>query len=157
MPAIVPPGKAARNIPATDVYRSRPPGVQWGMTYRAVPLAVVVASLAAAGLAGCSSSSSPSFPHAWCGPLITQFHAKETRGAYLHGLAAAEKKGAPVAGLIADESAFAQDEATANTATTGSFAALAAAPAAIAKVIADLKQLNAECGQPAGAYKGDNT
>lgn len=125
------------------------------MTNRAVPLAVVLAALAATSLTACSPG--PPYPHAWCAPLIKQFHVKETCGAYLKGLAAVERQGGPVAALIADESAFAQDEATANTATTGSFAALAAAPAAIAKVIADLKQLNAACGQPASAYKSDNT
>jgi hypothetical protein len=123
------------------------------MTNR-VSLAAALTVLAAASLAGCGSG--PSYPHSWCPPLIAQFHAKESRQAYLSGLAAVRKQGAPAGDLIADESAYAQDEATADVPGTAGFAAVAAAPAVFAKVGADLKELNAECGQPAAAYKADN-
>lgn len=149
------PRGTACNVSATGVHRPRLPGVKWGMTNRAAPLAALTV-LAAATLAACGSSA-PSYPHAWCGPLITAFHAKETRQAYLNGLAATQKQGAPVAQLIADETAYTQNQATANSTGTGGFAAVAAAPAVLAKVIADLRQLNSECGQAASAYKADNT
>jgi hypothetical protein len=123
------------------------------MTSRASSLAVVLAALAIAPLAACSSG--PSRP-AWCSPLTAQFHAKETRQAYLNGLAAAEKSGAPVGRLIADETAYTQNQAAANTPGVAGFSALADAPKVLAKVTADLKALNAECGQAGDAYKSDN-
>jgi hypothetical protein len=123
------------------------------MTYRAVPLAVVLAALAAVPLAGCSPG--PSHP-AWCAPLVSAFHAHESRQAYLNGLVAAEGKGAPAGKLIEDETAYTQDEADANGTGTDSFAALADAPKALARVSADLQQLNKQCGQPGDAYKSDN-
>jgi hypothetical protein len=123
------------------------------MTNRA-PLAAALTVLAAASLTGCGSG--PSYPHSWCPPLIAQFHAKESRQAYLSGLAAVQKQGAPVSRLITDESTYTQNQATADVPGTAGFAAVAAAPAVFAKVGADLKELNAECGQPADAYKSDN-
>lgn len=123
------------------------------MTNRTALPAAALAVLAASLAAGCSPG--PSHP-AWCAPLVTQFHAKESRQAYLDGLAAVERQGAPVGQLITDEKAYTQDEADANVPGTDSFAALADAPKALARVSADLKSLNAECGQPADAYKSDN-
>lgn len=125
------------------------------MTPRTRLSAAALAAVAAASLAaGCSSS--PASPHAWCTPLITQFHAKETRQAYLNGLAAVERQGAPVQALITDEAAYTQNQATASTPGTAGFGAVASAPAVLAKVSADLKELNSECGQDADAYKSDN-
>jgi hypothetical protein len=123
------------------------------MTNRARLLAAVLMTLAAASLTACGSG--PSRP-SWCAPLIIQFHAHETRQAYLNGLAAVQGQGAPVGQLITDETAYTQDEADANGTGTNSFAALADAPKVLAKVSADLKGLNAGCGQPADAYKTDN-
>lgn len=124
------------------------------MTNRARSLAVIVAVLTAASLAACSSG--PSSPHPWCAPLIVQFHAHESRQAYLNGLAAIEKQGAPVGKLITDETAYTQNQAAANTPGVAGFSALAGAPKVLARVSADLKELNAECGQAADAYKSDN-
>jgi len=124
------------------------------MTNRASSLAVVLAAAAlAAPLAACSSA--PSRP-AWCAPLIVQFRAHETRQAYLNGLAAVQKQGAPVGKLIADEAAYTANQASANSLGTAGFAAVAAAPKVLARVSADLKALNEQCGQPADAWKGDN-
>jgi hypothetical protein len=124
------------------------------MTNRASLLAATLAVLAAAPLAACSSA--PSSPHPWCAPLIAQFHVHETRQAYLNGLAAVGKSGAPVGELLADEAAYTENQATANSLSTAGFAAVSAAPKVLAKVSADLQQLNAECGQAADAYKSDN-
>jgi hypothetical protein len=121
------------------------------MTLRVKPLA---AALAALPLGACSSA--PAYSHSWCAPLITQFHATESRQAYLSRLAALQRQGAPVAGLIRDETAYTRDVAAANVPGTAGFGALASAPAALGKVSADLKVLNAACGQPADAWKGDN-
>jgi hypothetical protein len=132
------------------------PGVarQQGMTNCARSLAAALTVLAAASLAACSSG--PSYAHPWCAPLIAQFHAHETRQAYLNGLAATGRQGAPVGKLIADETAYTEDQATANAPGTAGFGAVASAPADLAKVSGDLKQLNSECGQAADAYKSDN-
>jgi hypothetical protein len=123
------------------------------MPRRAASLAAL-ALLAAPLAAGCSPGLS--YPHAYCGPLIAQFHAKESRQAYLAGLAAVQKQGAPVAALIKDETVYARDAATAAVPGTQGFGAVADAPAALGKVAVDLRQLNAACGQPADAYKSDN-
>lgn len=114
------------------------------------------AALAVACLAACSSA--PSYPHAWCSPLVTAFHAHVTRAAYVAALLDLENSGAPVGSLVKDETAYAADEQSANDPASGTagFSALGAAPADLAKVSADLQQLNAECGQAASAYKSDN-
>lgn len=119
------------------------------------PADAALAALAAAALLTAACSSGPSAP-SWCAPLITQLHAHESGQKYLDGLTALEKQGAPVAQLVKDDTAYRNDQATANTTGTGSFTALADEPKAIAKVGDDLKTLNAACGQPAGAYKSDN-
>jgi hypothetical protein len=127
------------------------PARQSGMTNYARYLAVVLTVLAAAGLAACSSG--PSYPHTWCAPLIAQFHAKQSQAAYVAGL---QSSGAPAGKLITDIGTYERDQATANVPGTASFSALAAEPGDLAVVSGDLKQLNAECGQAADAYKGDN-
>jgi hypothetical protein len=119
-----------------------------------IPRALAAAVATAASLAACSSG--PSYPHAWCAPLITQFHAHESRQAYLNGLAAVEEQGAPVRNLITDETAYSGNQAAASVPGTAGFGAVASAPAVLGKVSADLKQLNSECGQPTDAYKSDN-
>jgi hypothetical protein len=119
----------------------------------AAALAAAIALLAAAPLTACSSGTPrPS----WCAPLVAQWHAKETRQAYLDELTALARQGAPVSELIADESAFARDNAVANIPGIPGFSALASAPAALGKVAADLQRLNAECGQPGESWKSDN-
>lgn len=117
-------------------------------------LPALTAAVLAPLLVGCSSG--PSYPHAWCGPLIARLHATQTRQAELSALASLQKTGAPVAQLIADEKAYAQNQVTAASTGTDSFGAVADAPKLLSKVTADLKALNSECGQPAGAYKSDN-
>jgi hypothetical protein len=126
------------------------------MSNRAWPLAAVLAVAAAAGLAACSSS--PSYPYAWCAPLITQFHAKETQAAYLAAILALDVPGVPLGNLVKDETAYAADKQAASDPASGTdgFSAVERAPGDLAKVSADLKQLNADCGQPADSYKSDN-
>jgi hypothetical protein len=121
------------------------------MTYRVRALAL--AALAAVVLPGCSSG--PSYPHSWCGPLMTQLRTSETRSAENAGLAALQKSGAPVGELAADLTAYEHVLAAENGSGTASYSAVLNAPAALAKLGADLKQLNSECGQPATAYKSD--
>ena len=123
------------------------------MTNRASSLAAVLVTVALAAPLAAGCSSSPSRP-AWCAPLIAAFH--EPRQAYLNGLATVQKQGAPVGKLITDEAAYTANQASANSLGTAGFAAVAAAPKVLAKVSADLQQLNGQCGQPAGAYKSDD-
>ena len=127
------------------------------MSHRSRLPAAAVAALAAASLAaGCSSG--PSYPHAWCQPLIADWHAHETRTAYVAQLLALDTPGVPLGNLVRDETAYAADEQAASDPASGTagFGALGAAPGDLAKVSADLKALNADCGQPADAYKSDN-
>jgi hypothetical protein len=60
--------------------------------------------------------------------------------AYLDGLAALQKQGAPVQNLIADETAYTQNQASASVPGVSGFGAVASAPAVLGKVSADLKQ-----------------
>jgi hypothetical protein len=127
------------------------PARQGGVTNYARSAATVLAALSVAGLAACSSG--PSYAHPWCSPLIAQFHARQSQAAYVAGL---QSSGAPVGKLITDIGTYEKDQATANVPGTASFSALAAEPGDLAVVSGDLKALNAECGQAADAYKGDN-
>lgn len=122
------------------------------MAYRARSLAALVILAAAPLAAGCSSPSHPS----WCGPLVTQFHAHETRQAYIAALTVLEKSGAPLRQMVADDTALERNQVTANAVGTAGFAAVAAAPALVARIDVDLKALNAACGQPANSWKADN-
>jgi hypothetical protein len=124
---------------------------QRGMTNCARSLAAVLTVLAAASLAACSPG--PSYAHPWCALLIAQFHARQSQAAYVAGL---QSSGAPVGKLVTDIGTYEQDQATANVPGIASFSAGAAEPGDLAVVSGDLKQLNAECGQAADAYKSDN-
>lgn len=115
--------------------------------------AVVLAAAASLTLPACSGHSSP----AWCGPFLTQVHVKSgTDLDYMHGLKALEAKGAPVAQLVKDQQARFANQAfiAANPTSVG---AANAAVGYLNAVGADLKKLNSECGQPADAYKGDDS
>jgi hypothetical protein len=127
------------------------PARQWGMRNYARSIAAIVTVTAAVGLAACSSG--PSYAHPWCAPLIAQFHAHQAQAAYVAGL---QSSGAPVGKLVTDIGTYEQDQATANVPGIASFSAGAAEPGDLAVVSGDLKQLNAECGQAADAYKSDN-
>lgn len=85
------------------------------------------------------------------GGCQTRLHQQQFTAA----LTALEPSGAPVGKLVTDIGAYGKDQAAANIPGTDSFAALADEPKALAKVGADLKGLNAQCGQPADAYKSD--
>jgi hypothetical protein len=158
MPASLAPG----NAPGTTAHRNhrgRTPGAararQWTMTHRARTAAAALAVSAVTALAGCSSG--PTYPHAWCGPLVAEFHAKDTWPARQAAYQSAGNAGAPVASLIADESRLYADKAAENEPGTAGYAAVPDAVTAVKKIGADLKALNADCGQPAGAYESDNT
>jgi hypothetical protein len=129
--------------------------VEQYMTTRSRLPAIALAAVAAAGLAACGSGG-PSYPHSWCAPLVTQFHAKLEQAAYAAGLTALQGQGAPVGQFAADLAAYEHDKAEAATTNDDSFTALAGEPKAIAKVEADIKQLNATCGQPGDAWKSDS-
>ena len=120
-----------------------------------LPCATAVAVVTATAALAAFSSSGPSHPHAWCAPLLAQLRGHDNQAAYAAGLTRLQGSGAPVGKLAADLAVYENDKATADVPGTASFAALAAEPAAIAKVSADLQSLNAECGQPADAYKSD--
>ncbi len=121
----------------------------------AVPAAVVVIATAATSAAVLLSG--PSYPHAWCGPVLAQLHAHETQGTFDANMSALENRGAPVGKLISDGDSASQDEAAAdNSDPSSGFSDLTAGTVELQQVGTDLQQLNRDCRQPASAYKSDN-
>jgi hypothetical protein len=108
----------------------------------------------AALLTGCGSS--PSSPHPWCTPMITQFHKPETQAAYLAGLTVLQQSGAPVGKLITDITVYAGLQDEVNSPGIAGYEAMPELLGQLTKIGADLQQLNRECGEPASAYKTDN-
>jgi hypothetical protein len=103
--------------------------------------------------------SRPSYPDAWCGPLLTGLHV---RGESDLGYAAAlvrlrRRDDAPVGRLVSDLHDYAvarsvvqyQNDVT----PSGSVAGMASTFTAVQ---GDLRALNRKCGQPPGAYEGDS-
>ena len=103
------------------------------------------------------ATAGPSYPHAWCGPVLAQFHARENSGQYLSALGRLESQGAPVARLISDNQALLSDEAgEGGLVSQSSVNDVEAAPGDVDKIAADLRQVNLACGQPGNAWKTDN-
>jgi len=102
-------------------------------------------------------TASPSYPHAWCGPVLAQLHDHESQDAFDSSLTALEAQGAPVASLINDgDMANAYEAAAQSSSIEDVSGYLADAKKSLLKAGDDLKVLNRECGQPANAYKDDN-
>lgn len=119
-------------------------------------LAVLLAApVMAAALTACGGQS---YPHAWCGPVIstlTASHGTETSLETSLGTSQSRDR-APVGKLLNDLFALG---AARSAVTTGSIADapqnLAAEKTALAAVASDLKTVNSQCGQPPGAYRHD--
>jgi hypothetical protein len=103
--------------------------------------------------------SRPSYPHAWCGPLLTGLH---TPGQSDPGHAAAlarlrRRDHAPVGKLLSDLNDYTVARSVLQNqndrASSGSFAGMASTFTAVK---GDLRALNRKCGQPPGAYEGDS-
>jgi hypothetical protein len=125
------------------------------------PRAVIAAGGAAVLVIGALTTavvvSGPSYPHAWCGPLLTQLHVRgESDRRYAAALVRLRRRdGAPVGALLSDLSDYAvarsvvqyQNDVT----PSGSVAGMASTFTA---VNGDLRALSRKCGQPPGAYEG---
>ena len=103
--------------------------------------------------------SRPSYPRAWCAPLLTELHVQgDSDLRYAAGLTRLRHRDhAPVGRLLSDldDYAVARSVVTDQTdqAPSGSVTGMASTFTAV-KV--DLQALNRECGQPPGAYEGDS-
>jgi hypothetical protein len=103
--------------------------------------------------------SRPSYPHAWCGPLLTQLHVRgESDLGYAAALVRLRRRDhAPVGRLVSDLYDYAvarsvvqyQNDVT----PSGSVAGMASTFTAVQ---GDLRALSRKCGQPPGAYEGDS-
>ena len=103
--------------------------------------------------------SRPSYPHAWCGPLLSELHVHgESDLGYAAGLARLSRSDhAPVGRLVSDldDYSVARSVVTDQTdqAPSGSVTGMASTFTAVK---ADLQALNRKCSQPPGAYEGDS-
>jgi hypothetical protein len=103
--------------------------------------------------------SRPSYPHAWCGPLLTQLHVRGESDLGYAALARLRRSDhAPVGTLLSDLSDYTVARSVLQyqnnvVAPSGSVAGMASTFTAVR---ADLRALNRKCGQPPGAYEGDS-
>jgi hypothetical protein len=103
--------------------------------------------------------SGPSYPHAWCGPVLTELHVR--RGSdlgYAAGLVLLRHHDhAPVGRLLSDLKDYAVAHSVVqyrnDVTPSGSAAGMASTFAAVKF---DLQALNRQCGQPPAAYESDS-
>jgi hypothetical protein len=127
------------------------------------PRALIAAGGAAVLVAGAVTTgvvvSRPSYPHAWCGPLLTELH---TRGEsdLAHGAALVRlrrRDHAPVGKLLSDlyDYIVARSVVLNQSSRTpsGNVAGMALTFTAVQ---GDVRALSHKCGQPPGAYEGDS-
>jgi hypothetical protein len=116
--------------------------------------------LVIAGVTTAAVVRRPSYPHAWCGPLLTVLHVRgETDLEYAAAVAGVGRRDhAPVGRLVSDL----RDYSVASSGLlqypddrvrSGNAAGMMST---FALVTGDLRALNRSCGQPAGAYQGDS-
>jgi hypothetical protein len=127
------------------------------------PRALIAAGGAAVLVIGAVATavvvSRPSYPHAWCRPLLTELHVQGRSDlGYAAGLVRLRHRDhAPVGKLLSDLDdytvASSVIQSQTDQASSGSFAGMASTFTAVK---GDLRALNRECGQPRGAYEGDS-
>ncbi|MGH3401090.1 MAG: hypothetical protein ACRDRJ_00990 [Streptosporangiaceae bacterium] len=147
--------------------QSGPDQISQGMDRRRYLVAGQRRSLVAAGCAAVLVAaaavavvvSRPSYPHAWCGPLLTELHVRgESDRGYAAALASLRRRDhAPVGTLVSDlrDYALARSlvEYDTNQTPSGSNAGIVSTFAAVQ---GDLRALNRRCGQPPHAYQDDS-
>lgn len=117
-------------------------------------VALVVAAIAVTVVV-----SRPSYPHAWCGPLLTDLHVRgDSDREYAAALARLQRRDhAPVGRLIRDLRDYAVARSVAQFPGDVMPSGSAAGTVSIfAAVKGDLRGLNRRCGQPRGAYEDDS-
>jgi hypothetical protein len=122
-------------------------------------IAGAAAVVAVAGIVTGLELSGPSYPHAWCGPVLNELHTKGgSEAAFENALTQIQQNdGAPLAALLSDLASY--DAANADVQTSNNFqvlGALGSAEGALNAVKLDLEQINRECGQPASAASKDS-
>jgi hypothetical protein len=132
---------------------------EWPRWQRGLIAAGCAAVLGSAAVAAAVVVSRPSYPHAWCGPLLAELHVRTaTDPGYAAALARLQRRDhAPVASLLSDLHDYAvahsvveyHNDQTPSGSVTGMVSTFAA-------VQGDLRALNRQCGQPPGAYQDDS-
>lgn len=141
--------------------------ISQGMDRRRFPVAGRRRGLLAAGCAAVLVAaaavavvlSRPSYPHAWCGPLLTELHTRgETDLGYAAALASLRHRDhAPVGSLLSDLRDYAVAHSVVQYDTDQTPAGSAAGMlSTFAAVQGDLRALNRRCGQPPRAYEDDS-
>jgi hypothetical protein len=123
---------------------------------RALIAAVGAAVLVIGAVATAVVVSRPSYPHAWCRPLLTQLHVRgESDLGYAAALVRLRRRDhAPVGTLLSDLYDYTVARSVVQYHNNvGSVAGMASTFTA---VNGDLRALNRKCGQPPGAYEGDS-
>jgi hypothetical protein len=127
------------------------------------PRLLLVAGCAAALVVAAAAitvvASRPSYPHAWCGPLLTDLHVRgESDLGYAAALARLQHRDhAPVGRLLQDLRDYAVARSVVQYPGDVMPSGSAAGTVSIfAAVKGDLRALNRQCGQPRGAYEDDS-
>ncbi|MDQ2873437.1 MAG: hypothetical protein M3Y33_00815 [Actinomycetota bacterium] len=127
------------------------------------PRALTAAGAAAVLVIGAVTTavvvSRPSYPHAWCRPLLTELHVQgESDPGYAAALVRLRRRDhAPVGELLSDLDDYTVARSVvpnqADLTPSGSVAGMASTFTA---VTGDLRAPNRRCDQPPGAYEGDS-
>jgi hypothetical protein len=145
-------GMDRRRLPVADKV------IRFGRRHRLIAAGCAAVLVIVAGAAAVVVNRK-SYPHAWCGPLLTELHVRgESDPGYAAGLARLRLRDhAPVGGLISDlrDYAVAHSVVQYNADMTPSGDA-AGMVSTFAAVQSDLRALNHRCSQPPGAYQGDS-
>ncbi|HEY5016141.1 MAG TPA: hypothetical protein VIJ82_10065 [Streptosporangiaceae bacterium] len=126
---------------------------------RALIAAGGAAVLVIAGVITAVVVSRPSYPHAWCGPLLTELHVGgDSDPGHAADLARLRRRDhAPVGKLLSDLDDYSVARSVVQNQNdrtpSGSVAGMASTFTAVK---GDLRALNRKCGQPPGAYEGDS-
>ncbi len=131
-----------------------------GHARRRLILAGCAAALVIAGVTTAAVARGPSYPYAWCGPLLTALHVRgESDLGYAAAVARVGRRDhAPVRRLVADLRDYAVASSGLlqypnNGVRSGNAAGMLSVFAVVQR---DLRALNRSCAQPAGAYRGDS-
>jgi hypothetical protein len=152
-------GMDRRRFPLADqlisFWNDQRPGRQRGLIAAGCAAVLVIAAVATAVVA-----SRPAYPHAWCGPLLTDLHVQ---GRSDLGYAAAvarlgRREHAPVGRLVSELRSLAVARSGVQSPDNGRSpsGSIVGMESIFTALRGDLRVLNRSCGQPAGAYQSDS-
>jgi len=142
----------------TPTLAAPPPGRAWlrhPMILAAGAAVIVLAAVALFAL----GVFAPSYPHPWCGPLITRLQSRTgTETSFENDLGRiADRQHAPLGTLLYDLATYdIAYSAVQNGSILDAQGNLAAEGRALSAVNADLRSLNRQCGQSPTAYEHDS-